>query len=786
MTRFRISSVLLLLLVLISLVLGSCTARKFVPNGKHLIKANEIILEKKNTSISKSDLSDFITAKPNRSFLGSRFKLWAWYVTENRTDRRFWNWVHNHVGIAPVYYDQMTAKANAEQMQRYLKDIGFMKASVLDDVELSNRFARQRFYINPSWPYTIERFDRLVNDTVLAAFEKDAQNESLVIRGDILNTYTLSDERDRITMHFKNKGYYYFSSDNIRFEVDTNFRSRQARITMKVEDQKTDRTDSQGLTIQTKHKRYFINQVSIYPVYNPFSKNSEKTDTISLGIFKNNDLHKHQQYFVFQGDPRIKLKRFGQVIHINDNQPFSLTSVKDTYRGLSNFRIYGSTNISFDTLIKHKRFPDDGRNWLDCNILLQRNKASGYSFELEGTNSSGDLGIKGNATFQNKNIFKGSEQFRFRAFGGFEMQQIRTTTEEIEARKVFNTTEVGIDASVFFPRFLSPFRLGNFVRDYQPKTNITTGLNSQNRINYSRFITNLSFGYDWMASPTLRHALTVININSVKVDPSTEFQAILDQEVNQRIKDQYSNHLIFGLKYSFIYNNQNINKLNDFIYFRANVETSGNALSLFNPLLPLDTLFDRRNLLGIAYAQFFRFDFDFRYYRVLTENNRLVFRVLVGSGLPYGNSDEMPFERSFYAGGANGMRGWQFRELGPGSYNGTENVERIGDIQLEGSFEYRFPIYSFLKGALFTDVGNIWTITESSYLPGGKFEAGQFYNELAMDAGLGLRFDFSFFIFRADFALPLRDPSLEIDHRWIINKLQFSDTRFNFGIGYPF
>jgi outer membrane protein assembly factor BamA len=146
----------------------------------------------------------------------------------------------------------------------------------------------------------------------------------------------------------------------------------------------------------------------------------------------------------------------------------------------------------------------------------------------------------------------------------------------------------------------------------------------------------------------------------------------------------------------------------------------------------------------------------------------------------------MPFERSFYAGGANGMRGWQFRELGPGSYNGSDDVERIGDIQLEGNFEYRFPIYSFVKGALFTDVGNIWTISESNYLPGGKFDINNFYKELAMDAGLGLRFDFSFFIFRADFALPLRDPARSDGDRWMIHKLQLSDTRFNFGIGYPF
>jgi len=207
---------------------------------------------------------------------------------------------------------------------------------------------------------------------------------------------------------------------------------------------------------------------------------------------------------------------------------------------------------------------------------------------------------------------------------------------------------------------------------------------------------------------------------------------------------------------------------------------------MFKNQFPVDTSNNQRQVFGVTYAQFFRFDVDFRYYRVLTENNRLVFRTIIGAGLPFGNSTEMPFERSFYAGGANGMRGWQFRELGPGSYNGIDNVERIGDIQFEASGEYRFPIYSMLKGALFADVGNIWTINESSYLTGGKFALETFPKELAVDAGVGVRFDFSFFIFRIDMAFPLRDPARNDGNRWTINHLQLVNAQFNFGIGYPF
>lgn len=783
---FRKLSFFLSFILLVSLVLASCSAKRLIPEGRHIITKNDVIIDEKKTSFSKSDLSDFAGQKAHRSFLGVRFKLWTYYVTEPKKTKKFWGWVHSKIGVEPVYYDEFTAKSNAEQMERYLDNVGYMHAVVKPEVKLKEHTAELFFKVTSSWPYTISKTESIIPDTSVASFVNAIQTNSLIKTGDVMNMYTLSSERDRITEHLKNNGYYYFSSDYIHFEIDTNYLSRNAFVKMRIDEVVSQTNNESGQVQKIPHKRYFINQVSIFPIYTPLIANPSPPDTVMVEVKNPRENSFHNQYFVYTGDPKINIKRFDQIIHIKDKEAFSISKVKNTYRGLSNFRIYGNSNITFDTNVVKPHFDSIDQNWINCNILLQRNKLNGYAVELEGTNSSGDLGIKGSIVFQNKNIFRGSEQFRLRANAGFEAQQIHSSDTEPGDDGVFNTTEIGLDATIFFPRFLSPVYLKNFIQDYQPKTNITAGINSQNRINYSRFIFNLAFGYDWMASPTVQHLLTVANFNSVKVDPSPSFQEELDKETNQRIKDQYSSHLIIGLKYSFIYNNQNINKLNDFFYLRANFESSGNALSLFNNSLKVDTTNNQHELMGITYAQFFRFDFDFRYYRLLTENNRLVFRTIIGAGLPYGNSEEMPFERSFYSGGANGMRGWQFRELGPGSYNGTDDVERIGDIQLEASGEYRFPIYSLLKGALFMDVGNIWTITESSYLPGGKFEFKTFYKELAVDAGFGLRFDFSFFIFRLDLALPLRDPARDEGDRWMIDKLQLGHSQFNFGIGYPF
>ncbi len=289
-----------------------------------------------------------------------------------------------------------------------------------------------------------------------------------------------------------------------------------------------------------------------------------------------------------------------------------------------------------------------------------------------------------------------------------------------------------------------------------------------------------------MESAVAQHILSPVNLSSVKVNPSKEFQEFLNRQTNRRFRDQYSNHLILSMMYSYIYNNQNVDKLKDFIYYRVNAESSGGLVSLLNSSPLLQKTDDYYSLLGIRYAQYLRLEQDLRLYRVITHEHRLVYRAMLGIGYSYGNSEQMPFEKSFFAGGSNGMRGWQLRHLGPGTYSDTVDIERIGDIQLEMNLEYRFPMVSFLKGAFFLDAGNIWTLHDQTYFKNGTFGFNTFYKELAVDAGLGFRFDFSFFIFRVDTAIPLRDPARPENERWRFNKLQLKQLVWNFGIGYPF
>lgn len=774
----------LLMLICISVVMVSCTATRFIPKEQTLLNRNEVVIEGKAENFVKSDLEYLIAQKPNNKFLGMRFALWFHYFTGKRQGIKVWDWLHERTGQEPVYVDEMQYNNTATQLSRYVYNKGYFDNSVRVDVKRrKNRLGTIIYHVSPGQPYRLASISQTIPDSVLSYYVDSIASGTLIRQNAVYDAYQMDSERDRITTYLRNNGYFDFTKDYIRFDVDTSLHSRQLNVNMII-DNPVSIADNQATD---HHKRYFIHEVFVFPNHNPFVASSMPYDT-SFILLKNTTRDKASRLtFLSHGDKRIKASIFKDIVQIYEDDPFSMTNLRQTYKGLTNLKIYRASNISFDAVRNNLQETKVDTNWLNCNIYLQRSKANAYSFELEGTNSGGDLGIRGSLVFTNKNLFKGGEVFRLRLNGGFEAQRVNQTGLEGQTdASIFNTFESGMDANINFPRFLSFGSFQNFARIYQPKTNINVGFNDQNRQLYSRTIIKAAFGYEWMNGSTLQHLLTPINLSSVKVRPSPFFQEFLDAQTNQRFKDQYSDHLIFSVRYSLIFNNQNVNKLTNFIYYRINLESAGNLLALLNqtPLLTAEQ--DYHTLLGIRYAQYVRADQDFRYYHLLSKEHRLVYRAMMGIGVPYGNSEEMPFERSYYSGGSNGMRGWQLRQLGPGSFTDTLNLERIGDIQLEFNVEYRFPIWSFLKGALFVDAGNIWTLRDQSYFTNGSFKFDQFYKEIALDAGVGFRFDFSFFIFRLDTAIPLRDPEITPDQRWRFTKLQLKQLVWNFGIGYPF
>ena len=763
----------IIILLFVAVAMSSCNINRFVPEGKYLVKKNSIVIEEKKTKISKSGLSSYITLKPYKDAFQTNMPIWIYYKSEQRPNNKIWAWMNKTFGKAPVYYDVKEANNSSTQMMRYLDNVGYFHSKVNHTVKTSRKKATVTYHVHPAKPYHIKQFDYVINDTLVERYIMRDSAKFEPKKGDIYNAYSLDDQREIITERMKNSGYFFFNRDDIYFEVDSNFMNHSMDITMRLKDNKL------------SYKKYYIRNISVYPNFSVLRMGEKPTDSIKLDVEVGLRKRKNTWDFYYFGKPDVKPQTFKQSIHIIEGLPYNLRSITSTYQSLGNFRLFRNINIEFDTVSS----PKDSLNLLDCRITMQQSDRHSFTVQGEGTNSEGDLGIKGSLSYSNKNIFHGAETFQLSLKGGLEVQKLAGGGNPETGKSIFNTWEFGLTASVLFPRFLGPFSSLTFARDYQPTTTVSMGFNSQIRYYYSRYITTASYSYDWKKNYQLGQTFSPFYLNSVKIaNINPVFQEYLDAESSQRKKAQYTSHLLFGTRYSLTYNTQRINKTGSFFYVRADFETSGNLLSLFNKTKLITENDDgAHEIFGIRYAQYVRSSFDFRQHYDLGKDHWFVFRQFVGIGLPYGNSQDMPFERSFYGGGANGLRGWLYRTVGPGGYIPvSDDIEKTGDMQLELNAEYRFPIYNIVNGAIFVDAGNVWTYHPNESMPNSEFKFDTFYEQLAVDAGIGIRLDVSFLILRFDIAYAMRNPYMnyETGSHWRFG--QGNNFRLQAGIGYPF
>ena len=761
----------IIILAFVSVVLSSCSLNRFVPEGKYLVKKNKVTIEKKGTEISKSSLSSYIALKPYKTVLQTNIPTWIYYQSACRPNSGFWKWMHRNFGNEPVYYDISEANRSADQMALYLNHVGYFNSKVTHKVKFKRKKAEVEYIVTPAEPYRLNRMDYIIEDSLMRRFIMRGKKKLSLEEGDIYNEFTLSNEREIITERLKNAGYYFFKRDNIFYEVDSNFMNHTLSVTMKISKN------------ELSHKRYNINKINIFPNYSIFRMNERPSDsaTLTVDIGRRRSLPNTLNFYYF-GKPKVTPQTFSRSIQILEGYPYNLRNVTTTYKNLSNFRLFNNINITFDTVPSK----NDTINLLDCKITMQQNDVHSITMQAEGTKSDSDLGIKGSISYTNKNIFHGAETFQLSLKGGFESQKI-ALPDSVDTYKRFNSKEFGVTASLQFPKFLSPFPMRNFARDYQPTTTLSLGVSSLVRYYYSRFVSSLSFGYDWKSDYRLQQNLSPIYLNVVKIyDINPLFQTYLDNEANQRRKDLYTDHLIFGARYSLIYNTQRINQETSFIYLRTDIETSGNLLSLFNKTKLATQNNGSHEVFGIRYAQYVRASLDFRQHLFLGRQSWVVFRQFLGFGMPYGNSEDIPFERSFYAGGANSLRGWGYHSVGPGSFvPSVAEFERVGDMQLELNAELRFPVYNIINGALFVDAGNVWNYSPDPTMPNAEFRFDSFYKQIALDAGVGLRLDVSFLILRFDLACALRNPYPDALGNYWRNGL-WNNLKLNMGIGYPF
>tara|TARA_R110001592_G_C13163072_1_gene749103 strand:- start:35 stop:2218 length:2184 start_codon:yes stop_codon:yes gene_type:complete len=718
-----------------------------------------------NKKIDKEELYRINKQKPNKKILGLfRFHLGAYNLFYKRVEN-----FKNTIGEPPVIYDSTLTSSSAKQIGLYLNNRGYFHNNVTYATKTRKNKIKLYYNIKSGVPYTINKLTYNFKDPNLGGYVLYKKENTLIKPGKNFDVDVLDKERERIKRILKERGYYYFSNSFIKYKVDTTIGNNKVNVELQILNNKTKDIDSEDSYTETPHEKYTINDINLFIGKNIKNQGTNSFDTISY-----QDIMLH-----YNNKLQFKPKMLRHSINFKPKETYSLVDQNITYKHLSELKLFKNISIQYEEI---------DSNRLNSNIYLTPLASKSFAIEGIGTNTGGDLGIEGNIIYQNKNLFRGGERLTIKLKGGLEIQRIvSVSVDENEIfGSPFNTVEFGPEVSLEFPRFLLPFSLEKFSKRANPKTTISSALNFQQRPEYSRNLAQFSFGYFWNETAYKKHFVTPFNISYIKLNLTPEFQAKIDAENNPFLKNSYTDHFISAIQYSFIFNNQEINKIRNFAYFKFNFETSGNLLSSINKISnsPKSEVTGAYDFLGIRYAQYFKTEFDFRHY---TKNKLTSFvkRIAIGVGKPYGNLNVLPFEKSFFAGGSNGIRAWQARSLGPGSLPDslTSTVNQIGELKIEANIEYRFDITKVFEGALFVDAGNIWILNKDEQRPNAEINLGRFYQDLAIGFGTGLRLDFNFFIIRFDVATPLKNPSSDNPKEY---RVLIKNTTLNLGIGYPF
>jgi len=764
-------------LIIIVGFLQACSLSKSIGENQQIVAKNKIRIENNTENIPKVDLENYILQPQTpKAFAFFYSNLYIQKKYSKKKDNWFNRWILRVFGDEPIIWNRDKTYQSEQDIQKYLNNIGYFDAQVSSRIEEKPHKVEITYKVSPGKAYRIQSLDHIIRDSSLRQI--NVNKNSLINYGDIFNTYILDDERDRIADLMRDNGYYEFNKEYVSYLVDTSFRNNKLKISTVINAQKYSLADSSAISF----KRYAIKDVYIYPDYEKDHQLSIPYDTLILDLNQDKKAKAMgKYYFLYKEKLRTNPRVIAQSVFIESDEYFSNRDLLETYKKLNRFPSYKYVDINYEKIQEKEE--------LNTHILLHRSKQQFYSIETDGTNSSGDLGIRIGLNYGNKNIFKGGELLKIRFTTALENRKYSGYEEDSFTRfLVFNTLEYGISLSIYSPSFIVPIRQSKFPKYFKPQTFILFGYNYQLRPSYKRHISSFVFGYEWKQSQNLFHRFSVLDVNLIKIYPSELFQSNLDSIDNPRYKSQYEDNFIASISYNLVYNTQEFRKNTSFDFFNLRLEAAGNLTYGLHNLFSQPKTDGYYQIFGIRFAQYIRAETDYRHYLALPNKQGIIGRIHLGFGLPYGNSIALPFEKGFYGGGANGMRAWAYRDLGPGNYNNAigPNYDKMGDIKIEGNIEYRFPLYKYLKGAAFIDAGNIWLLHSSETFPGGAFKWDSFYKQFALDAGIGFRFDFDFFIFRIDGAVKAQDPSKSKGERFVLPKSQIKDIYWSFGIGYPF
>ena len=766
------------IIIVLVMVMSACSSTKHVPQGKLLLDKVNIHVTDEHKEVEQAQLYNYLRQNANHRVLGGLKLQLAFYNMSGRDSTKWYNRWIQRVGTPPVIYDSTLTAASAEQLHMALSNRGFMNNNVTYRVETDSvkRKARVDYDVTLGDPYYISSIDYDIPDEDLRDIILADSARFTVHEGDLLNYNRLDEWRQSITDNLRNHGYYAFNKEYITFLADTAADSRAVDLTLNSRDPyRNDR-----MPYYTEHEPFYVRDVVYVTDYDPVAMRDgfEGMDVVTMA----------SGVKVIQGDePYLRLDVLDEANDIEPGQLYNAEAITRTYRALGRLNILKQINIDVRPLGEV-----DGVLMVDAYVLLQPDKSQTVSVSLEGTNSEGDLGFGVGLDYEHRNIFKGAEVLSAKAKVAYE-----SISGNLSGLINNNYSEYSTELGITFPKFLAPFLRSSFKRKIQASTAFTVNFDYQARPEYTRIIAGGAWRYQWSErSRRMAHTLTLVDLSVISVPKyNKEF---FDRITNPLLFYSYQDHLIMRMGYNFYRTNKaemNVLQMGrfqrDVFTIRANAETAGNLLYGLSHLSGQKADEDGNyKALGIRYSQYFKADADYAITHYFDRRQSIAFHVGAGVAVPYGNSDVLPFEKRFYSGGANSVRGWGVRTLGPGSYDSNNSLSNFiyqcGDIRFDLNLEYRAKLFWVVELGLFVDAGNIWTIQNYEDQPGGVFKFNKFYEQIAAAYGAGIRLDFKYFLVRVDMGMKAHNPASG-QEKWPLIHPNFKrDSEFHFSVGYPF
>lgn len=736
----------------------SCSNTKFVPAGDALYTGAKVEVQGENLPVRQkkvltTDLRGLTRPRPNSKILGARVKLWANHIP----------FLRKKFAEPPVLLSSVNLEYNVSVLKNHLENTGYFRADVTADTTVKRRKATATYKATTGPQYKVKEVVFENDSSILQKAINESIPESLLKPGIPFNLEVILAERRRIDGYLKERGFYYFSPDHLIVQTDTTIGDAQVNLYVKL------KPDAPAAAKNV----FYINDVFVYANY--------RLNSAALDTSRANRVY-YDGFYLFDRRKRHKPILFEQALQFRPNDIYNRTDHNLSLNRLINLGVFKFVKNRFEEA------PSLDTPKLDAYYYLTPFPRQSLRAELTGSTKSNNLtGSQVTVSWRNRNTFRAGELVTLNASVGSEFQYSGLS-------QAYNTYRLALGGTITWPRFVIPFfdiqqRRSPFV----PRTNLELEYETVKR---SKLYTLNSFraglGYVWKESVRKEHQFYPFNVTFVQPGNITRLYDSVALK-NPTLRKVVEKQFILGSYYNFNLNQMTVNQPTNAFYLNGLVDVSGNIAGL---LVSKNSATNTKQLFGADFAQYIKGEIDFRFYRKVGLNSVLANRIITGVGVPYGNSQELPFIKQFFVGGTNSVRAFRSRALGPGRYKVADTTiflpDQSGDIKLELNTEFRMKLYSVIHGAVFVDAGNIWLYKDNPLKPGAKFSK-EFLSELAVGTGVGIRFDLSFFVLRLDFAFPLRKPWLPRGERWVWNDIDIGNKQWrkdnlilNLGIGYPF